>query len=280
MNQKQGTKKGLSPGVLLLLLITLLTIVVIFILQRKPEAPLLPPQGETSTSSDKTVSQVPTVSYPTPPVNPPDAPDENVTLSVQSKSITFNSGGEILYGYPTLTIKDDPETALLINKKLTLLVEEKILPIIEQMAIDDTPDAYRSYHFSLQKGSGFYSIVVTVDISEGITSAREIYGWNFLSDTGEYVTHITNCYDKESFANIIDSCLENVASYDQIIHEWLENVVTNEYETNEFSFYFENENMIAVLNKRLRINFFDRDPILITVPYEKIEKIFPNYSIN
>ena len=273
-NQTKGTKKGISPVVLLLLLIAILAITILVFSLNPPKKPNIPSQTPDTTAPEA----IPPAETFIPVTPPPVINDENVTLFVQSKKVHLNSGGEVSYGYPSLTIKDAPDVSARINDQLTDLVEDKILPIIEQMKTEDTPDAYRHYNFTLKQGSGFYCIVVTVDISEGITSAKEIYGWNFFSDSGEYVSLATHCFDRNTLAATIDGCIENVASYDQIIHQWLVDTVTGEHESNEFSFYFDNDSMIAILNKRLRLNSFDRDPILITVPYEKIASVFPNIS--
>ena len=149
MNQKHGNKKGLSPIVLLLLLITVIMVTVITLGLRKasPSDTHAPPPRTESTATFAT-PESPLQSTVTPPVDPPIVNEESVTLSVQSKNVHFNSGGEIVYGYPTLTIKDAPDVSARINTRLTQLVEEKILPIIEQMAIEDTPDAYRCYNFT------------------------------------------------------------------------------------------------------------------------------------
>ena len=276
---KKGMKKGLSPIVLILLLMASISVILfVFSLQKRKQnildSPIPPSESEnTMTPILPDIESTPT--EPITPVDPPDDDNETVKLSVQNKRIHLNSGGEIIYGYPTLTITENPEAASRINEKLHDLVENTILPVIHQLQTEDHPDTFREYMFSLSEGCGLYSIIVSVDIYEGITPAREIYGWNVLEDTGDYVGLNSHCSDRKKLATIIDGCIENLSSYDQIIHEWLTQTLTGEYESEEFSFYFEKDNMIAVLNKHLRIDSFDRDPILITVPFSKISDIFP-----
>jgi len=273
----KSNKNGLSPIVIILLLLAILSAALVITVFSPPENPTNNPITEKPNDNPPNASpdsELATPNYPS------DNNDEKIKLILEKKNMHFNSGGHVSYGYPSIYLEDSPEIADRINLKLRELVDSKILPIIEQLAIEDTPDTMRNYRFELKKGCGFYSIVVTVDISEGITFARETYGWNFLCDTGDYIQLSTHCTKKETFAKIIDSSIQNIAHYDQIIHDWLKEVVCSPYENNEFSFYFENENLIAVLNKRLKLNSPDRDPILVSVPYEKLAEIFPNTSPN
>ncbi len=282
-HSNNGTQKGLSPIVLLLLVVALLTVAILIsnlYLAKHKKDDILPsestpqPQSPSVTTGNTEPSDPKT--EPIDPESPADVDNENVKLSVTKKRVHFNSGAELSYGYPSLTLVDAPDIENHINEQLKALVDERIIPVIEQMALEDNPSAFREYSFSLSKGCGYYSIIVTVDINEGITSAREIYGWNFFCDSGDFLQLASHCSDKLAFASAIDSCLENVASYDQIIHQWLIDVITSEHESNEFSFYFEENSMVAVLNKRLRLNSYDRDPIPVIVPYTKISNIFSN----
>lgn len=276
-----NSKRGISPSVILLAFVALVFVILAISMLMpndtttdKPNTPSTQQQGNTNPlpNSGDSGSNGNSPSTPTPP---PEI--EKPQLTVESVTETFDSGSYVIYGYPTIDIQDQPEITEKINTKLKALVESDILPMVEQLRMEDTPGylTSRLYNFSTSAGSGFYSIVVTIDTNEGITAGRSTFCWNFFADSGEYVSLRENCTDRYRLAVAIDGCIENVTSYDQVIHAWLIDVLTAEFDSEEFSFYFEGENMIAVINNNLRLDSFIRDPILITVPYEKIANIFP-----
>ena len=269
-------KRGISPIVIILAIVAALSVTLLIVLfgsnnnakdQNLPSIPTI--NNNQSSSSDKHESET----LPGDPVIA-DAPK----LHIEEKTVKFPSGGTVSYGYPTLTIEKYPEIEKRINKKLKELVDTKILPVVEQLKSEDVPNTERMYNFKASAGCGFYSVVVTVDTNEGITSARETFAWNFLCDSGNYADIRELCKNKYNLAVSIDSCIQNITSYDSIIHEWLKSEVVNETTENAISFYFENDNMIAVLNKRLRLDSYNRDPIKVTVPFTKISHIIKNVT--
>ena len=269
-------KRGISGGVILLLILAVIAVVIVY----TTLTPKQNSQNQTGNSPSGNITIVPPPNSESTPGLPMDTPIPETNapeMKVQTITETFPSGSYVTYGYPSVEIEDDPTLSEHINNQLHTLVDSQILPMIEQLRMEDV-EGYltsRTYSFRISAGSGFYSVVVTLETNEGITSGKSIFSWNFFADTGNLVPLRTHCTDLYRLAVIIDGCIENITSYDQIIHAWLKDILTAEEDSDEFSFYFENETMVAVLNNNLRLNSFDRDPILVKVPYEKIVNIFP-----
>ena len=97
--------------------------------------------------------------------------------------------------------------------------------------------------------------------------------WNFYKEDGRLADPSVDCSDRYALAKLIDSHIKNTASYDPIIHTWIEEVITGDTASQDLSYYFTEDLFVAVINKRFRLNSPDRDPILIEIPYEKIKPL-------
>ena len=270
--KETNQKKGLSPLVIILLIAAICSVTAaVMLFANKNDADSQAPSSSLPPSSGNAPGETWEEQFP-----PVDIPTEkpNLSLQLERKVIHASSGAEVEYGYPQIVIKDDSALSDKINQTLFALTEERILPAVEQFVMENTPNARRSYSYTLLAGQEHYSLVITLDTSEGITPAREIFAWSFSKESGEFITLQDHCADPLALAATIDGHIENIASYDQIIHDWLKEVVASKYESSEFSFYFEEDNFVAVINKRLKLDSLDRDPILITIPYEKVVAFF------
>ena len=270
--KENNPKKGLSALVIVLLIAAICSVttaVTLFVRQsdKKDNTPISSqPAASDENSGETWQEQFPPVDIP--------SQTENLTLQLQRKIIHLSSGAEVEYSYPQIVMSDNTALADKINQTLLQLTKEQIEPAVSQFIEEATPNATRSYSYALLVGQAHYSLVITLDINEGITPAREIFVWNFCKDSGEFFTLQEHCNDPLALALVIDGHIENIASYDQIIHDWLKEVVACEYVSSEFSFYFEEDVFVAVINKRLKTESLDRDPILIKIPYEKVSSLF------
>ena len=199
-------------------------------------------------------------------------PESGERLIVDAERILFPSGGYVIYGFPYL-ILENSALGDSINEKLSSLVKNIILTKADELKNEDAEGSARSYQFELRSGEDYYSVIVTVDISEGITSSRECFAWNFSKKSGQLLDIYQHCGDRYTLAKAIDGCLSDTASYDTVIHTWLTDVLTSEFPSDGFSYYFDDKHFVAVINERFRLNSADRDPILIKVPYSQIKSL-------
>lgn len=199
-------------------------------------------------------------------------PESGERLIVDAERIRFPSGGYVIYGFPYL-ILEDQALGESINAKLSSLVEKIILAKANELLNEDTEGSARSYQYELKSNEDYYSVIVTVDINEGITSSRECFAWNFSKNSGQLLDIYQHCSERYTLAKAIDGCLTDAASYDTVIHTWLTDILTSEFPSDGLSYYFEDAYFIAVINERFRLNSADRDPILIKVPYSQIKSL-------
>ena len=199
-------------------------------------------------------------------------PESGERLVVDAERIRFPSGGYVIYGFPYL-ILEDQAVGETINAKLSSLVEKIILAKANELLNEDTEGSAISYQYELKSNEDYYSVIVTVDINEGITSSRECFAWNFSKDSGQLLDIYLHCSDRYTLAKAIDGCLTDAASYDTVIHTWLTDILTSEFPSDSLSYYFEDEHFVAVINERFRLNSADRDPILIKIPYSQIKSL-------
>lgn len=262
-------RKGLSPIVLLLFCFAI--IIIIVCISMKPADKKANEHSDIPDSNDQIQVD-----------NEDIAPDDETTklpnnvhtedsyLKIESQVIDFPSGGFVSFGYPSIILKDS-KLSEKINTSLKDLVNSEILPKAQELAAQDTPGSERSYDYILSVSEEFYSIIVTVDIKEGITSDLQIFAWNFFKTSGEMLNLERHCSDRYSLSKLIDSYIKNTAAYDTLIHEWLTSALVSEKTNDNFSFYLNEDKFVAVINKRFRLNSPDRSPILIEVPYEQIK---------
>ena len=199
-------------------------------------------------------------------------PSYGECLYVDAERIKFPSGGYVIYGYPYLVLENQ-SICEFINSKLKILVDQIIVSKANELLNEDNVGSVRSYQFEFKSNEDYYSIIVTVDINEGITCSRESFAWNFTKSDGQLLDIYEHCQDRYTLAKTIDGCIINTTSYDTIIHTWLTDILTSKFTSNNFSYYFDGEHFIAIINERFRLNSADRDPILIKVPYSQIKSL-------
>jgi len=185
LGKRAATKKGLSPTVILLGVFALIILILCVSLTPKSKQ-----ENEGSTSD---VEQTPqngpsSENAPIGEDNSPSLPNNVITkdarLTIEEKILNFPSGGCVSYGYPILQLKDNA-LADTINATLHNLVDTVILPKANELYNEDAPGSKRHYDYRLTVSDKYYSVIVTVDIQEGITSDLQAFSWNFSKEDGK-----------------------------------------------------------------------------------------------
>ena len=271
-NSTLQNKKGLSPIVLVLACCAIVIVVLCVYLSGNDNGTAqnnhMPNTPQTNTPSNDDT--------PAPSDNSIKLPSNTITdterLDIEEEILTFQSGGYVSYGYPILTL-ENKEISSKINESLRSLVDSVILPKAHELELEDTPGTCRYYDFRLCISDTFYSIIVTVDIREGITSDYQAFAWSFTKTEGEYFDLYECCEDRYTLSKLIDSHITDTANYDAEIHTWLTYVLETDNMDDGFAYYFHEDMFVAIINKRYRLNSPDRNPILIQIPYSQIQNL-------